>query len=169
MTMVINNEPWFVGKDVAMMLGYTDTRKAIRMHVDDDDKGGRKLLPPLEEDNKSPLSTRAGFMLSSFQVNFHRRRSSSVGWQARCLGMRNQKMLSQGMWMQKIKGGEIHDLRSRKRTKPHPRFRDQVLINVSSMTCFSLLSLAKNCFVGLRPERRRGRRPKGKPKGKVCS
>jgi len=25
--------------------------------------------------------------------------------------------------------------------------------NVSSMTCFSLLSLAKNCFVGLRPVR----------------
>ena len=62
MTMVINNEPWFVGKDVASVLGYTDTRKAIRMHVDDDDKGGRKLLPHLEEDNKSPLSTRAGFM-----------------------------------------------------------------------------------------------------------
>ena len=78
MTMVINGEPWFVGKEVASVLGYTDTRKAIRMHVDDMTKG-ETFCPPLEEDNKSPLSTRAGFMLSSFQVNFHRRRSSSVG------------------------------------------------------------------------------------------
>ena len=46
MTMVINKEPWFVGKDVASVLGYTDTRKAIRMHVDDDDKGGDILSTP---------------------------------------------------------------------------------------------------------------------------
>ena len=45
-TMVINGEPWFVGKDVAEVLGYTDTRKAIRMHVDDDDKGGDILSTP---------------------------------------------------------------------------------------------------------------------------
>ena len=42
MTMVINGEPWFVGKDVASVLGY----KAIRMHVDDDDKGGDILSTP---------------------------------------------------------------------------------------------------------------------------
>ena len=41
-----NGEPWFVGKDVAEVLGYTDTRKAIRMHVDDDDKGGDILSTP---------------------------------------------------------------------------------------------------------------------------
>ena len=45
-TMVINGEPWFVGKDVAEVLGYADTRKAIRMHVDDDDKGGDILSTP---------------------------------------------------------------------------------------------------------------------------
>lgn len=33
-----DNEPWFVGKDVAEMLGYNNTQKAIRDHVDDDDK-----------------------------------------------------------------------------------------------------------------------------------
>ena len=36
--MVINNEPWFVGKDVAEILGYSDTNKAVAMHVDEDDK-----------------------------------------------------------------------------------------------------------------------------------
>ena len=38
MTMVINNEPWFVGKDVAMMLGYVFPRRALYNHVDEEDK-----------------------------------------------------------------------------------------------------------------------------------
>lgn len=33
-----NGEPWFVGKDVAEILGYTNPRKAIIDHVDTDDK-----------------------------------------------------------------------------------------------------------------------------------
>ena len=31
-------EPWFVGKDVATVLGYENPTKAIRDHVDDEDK-----------------------------------------------------------------------------------------------------------------------------------
>ena len=38
-TTMIEEEPWFVGKDVAEALGYTNPRKAIIDHVDDDDKG----------------------------------------------------------------------------------------------------------------------------------
>lgn len=37
-TMEINGEPWFVGKDVAVALGYSNPLKAIRDHVDNDDK-----------------------------------------------------------------------------------------------------------------------------------
>lgn len=37
-TVNIDNEPYFVGKDVANILGYKDLNKAISMHVDDDDK-----------------------------------------------------------------------------------------------------------------------------------
>ncbi len=33
-------QPWFVGKDVASMLGYSNTAKAILVHVDEDDKAG---------------------------------------------------------------------------------------------------------------------------------
>nr|WP_286187996.1 BRO family protein [Ruminococcus sp. AF17-12] len=33
-----DGEPWFVGKDAAAALGYTDTAKAIRAHVDAEDK-----------------------------------------------------------------------------------------------------------------------------------
>ena len=31
-------EPWFVGADIANMLGYTNPRKAIRDHVEEEDK-----------------------------------------------------------------------------------------------------------------------------------
>lgn len=37
-TVVIENEVWIVGKDVAEALGYSDLNKAIAMHVDDEDK-----------------------------------------------------------------------------------------------------------------------------------
>lgn len=37
-TVDINNTPYFVGKDVAEILGYANTNKAIQMHVDDEDK-----------------------------------------------------------------------------------------------------------------------------------
>lgn len=37
-TQVINDEPWFVGKDVAEILGYSNSSKAVMMHVDDEDK-----------------------------------------------------------------------------------------------------------------------------------
>lgn len=37
-TVTIDNEPWFVGKDVAESLGYSDTNKAVAMHVENEDK-----------------------------------------------------------------------------------------------------------------------------------
>ena len=37
-TATINCEPYFVGKDVAEILGYSNTRKALTDHVDDEDK-----------------------------------------------------------------------------------------------------------------------------------
>lgn len=42
-TMTIDEEPYFVGKDVATILGYTNYRDALKRHVDDDDKGVVKL------------------------------------------------------------------------------------------------------------------------------
>ena len=38
-TVTINNEPWFVGKDVAEALGFKNTRQALSTNVDMDDKG----------------------------------------------------------------------------------------------------------------------------------
>lgn len=42
-SLLINSEPWFIGKDVAETLGYTDTNQAIRKHVDDEDKLSRRF------------------------------------------------------------------------------------------------------------------------------
>lgn len=37
-TVTINNEIWFVGKDVAEILSYTNTRDALAKRVDEEDK-----------------------------------------------------------------------------------------------------------------------------------
>ena len=41
-TVMVDGEPWFVGKDVAEALGYANTRDAISKHVDGEDKGVAK-------------------------------------------------------------------------------------------------------------------------------
>lgn len=38
-TVTIDGEPWFVGKDIAEALGYSNSRKALIDHVDNEDKG----------------------------------------------------------------------------------------------------------------------------------
>ena len=40
-TVTINDEPYFVGKDVAMILGYKDLSRALNQHVE---KESRKSL-----------------------------------------------------------------------------------------------------------------------------
>jgi hypothetical protein len=55
-TVEMNGQPWFVGKDVAGVLGYTDTNKAIAMHVDEDDK--------LNDKTASSLGQRGGWLIN---------------------------------------------------------------------------------------------------------
>ena len=55
-TVTINGEPWMVGKDVAQALGYSDTNKAIAMHVDDEDK--------LNDKTASSLGQRGGWFIN---------------------------------------------------------------------------------------------------------
>ena len=40
---LIEGEPWFVGKDVAKALGYVNHRGALQKHVDDEDKQGYRI------------------------------------------------------------------------------------------------------------------------------
>lgn len=55
-TVELNNEPWFVGKDVAGILGYADVNKAIAMHVDDEDK--------LNDKTSLSLGQRGGWLIN---------------------------------------------------------------------------------------------------------
>lgn len=41
-SVLVDDEPYFVGKDIAEALGYANPRKAIQDHVDEDDKGVTK-------------------------------------------------------------------------------------------------------------------------------
>lgn len=45
-TLTIDGEPYFVAKDVAEILGYSNPLKAIRDHVDEDDKRGERIVHP---------------------------------------------------------------------------------------------------------------------------
>ena len=45
-TVTIDGEPWFVGKDIAEALGYSNSRKALIDHVDNEDKGVTNRYTP---------------------------------------------------------------------------------------------------------------------------
>lgn len=51
-----DGEPWFVGKDVASVLGYTNPSKALLDHVDDEDK--------LNNESLSSLGQRGGWIIN---------------------------------------------------------------------------------------------------------
>lgn len=55
-TLTIGNEPYFVGKDVAEILGYTNPSKALADHVDEDDK--------LNNESLSSLGQRGGWIIN---------------------------------------------------------------------------------------------------------
>lgn len=45
-TLTINNEPWFVGNDIARVLGYSNPRQALIAHVSNEDKMVQLLDTP---------------------------------------------------------------------------------------------------------------------------
>lgn len=55
-TVVRDGEPWFVGKDVAKILGYTNPSKALADHVDSEDK--------LNNVSLSSLGQRGGWLIN---------------------------------------------------------------------------------------------------------
>lgn len=59
-TVTIDNEPWFVGKDVAGILGYANQNEAIQDHVDEDDKLNSKTLSSQDLE----LGQRGGWLIN---------------------------------------------------------------------------------------------------------
>lgn len=43
-TQLIDGEPWFIGKDVSDLLGYSNSPKALKDHVDEDDKLTERIV-----------------------------------------------------------------------------------------------------------------------------
>lgn len=37
-TVLINNDPWFIGRDAAVALGYSNASKTVIVHLDEEDK-----------------------------------------------------------------------------------------------------------------------------------
>ena len=59
-TMVIDGEPWFVGKDVLIILGYSDLTHGILDHVDEDDRVNSKT----QGLNDPELGQRGGWLIN---------------------------------------------------------------------------------------------------------
>lgn len=62
-TVEVNGEPWFVGKDVATALGYSNPRKALADHVDDEDKlqdDGVTIRDPIGRDQHPIVINESG-------------------------------------------------------------------------------------------------------------
>lgn len=56
-----DGEPWFVGKDVADILGYSNSRKALADHVDDEDKAdGVTIRDTIGRDQNPVLINESG-------------------------------------------------------------------------------------------------------------
>lgn len=59
-TVQIKDDVWFVGKDVAQALGYADTRKAVVMHVDEDDKTNCPITDSLGREQDTTVINESG-------------------------------------------------------------------------------------------------------------
>lgn len=55
-TVTIDNEPWFVGKDVAEALGYAEPRSAVSKKVDDADRGVAEMETPSGKQNMTVIN-----------------------------------------------------------------------------------------------------------------
>ena len=55
-TTVIDGKPWFVGRDVAAALGYSNPRDALFKHVDSDDKGVSQIATPSGEQTMTVIN-----------------------------------------------------------------------------------------------------------------
>ena len=54
-SVMIGDVPWFVGKDVAEALGYSNTRDALATHVSDEDKN-TVVISDGKRGNPNPVS-----------------------------------------------------------------------------------------------------------------
>ena len=62
-TVELDGEPWFVGKDVATALGYSNTKDALAKHVDPEDKrqdDGVAICDPMGREQHPTIINESG-------------------------------------------------------------------------------------------------------------
>lgn len=59
-TVLVNEEPYFVGKDIADVLGYSNSRKALADHVDTEDKDGVTIRDTIGREQKITVINESG-------------------------------------------------------------------------------------------------------------
>lgn len=59
-TVEIGGEPWFVGKDVAEVLGYSNTRDALAKHIDGEDKGDVAIRDSIGREQSTTIINESG-------------------------------------------------------------------------------------------------------------
>ena len=60
-SMIINGEPWFVGRDIAIILGYSKPRNALALHVDEDDALKQGVTDNLGRTQETTVINESGF------------------------------------------------------------------------------------------------------------
>lgn len=81
-TVQLNNETYFVGKDVAEALGYSNTKDAIATHVQEDDKRviQKSEITTFEIPNRGmTVINESGLYALILAVNWNQPNDSSVG------------------------------------------------------------------------------------------
>lgn len=78
-SVVIDNEPWFVGNDVAKALGYSKVWDAIKTNVDEMDTSLMGSWIHWTGNSKLQLSTNQAYIPLFLEVNWKQLNSSSAG------------------------------------------------------------------------------------------
>ena len=119
--MVINGEPWFVGKDVASVLGYVFPRRALYNHVDEEDKT-TVLIQHTGSNYKSKtiFINESGLYALILSSKLPQAKEFKRWVASEVLGYaKPENALARHVDAENKRGDGIHDLRSRKRIKPH--------------------------------------------------
>lgn len=115
-TLVIENEPFFVGKDVADVLGYSNSRDALAKHVDDEDKNTVAIRDGIGNPNKTVINESGLYSLIILSKlpnakKFKRWVTSDVLPSIRKTGSYNKPISTADQVALALKGWQEHDER----------------------------------------------------------
>lgn len=152
-TLLINDEPWFVGKDVAQILGYSNPRDALSKHVDDEDKNsvairdGNKGNPNQTVINESGVYALVFSSKLPSAIRFKRWVTSEVLPQIRKTGSYASPQLTGKELMAKalIEANSVLARQSKQleEQKPKVLFADSVIASKGSILVRELAKLIK--------------------------